>query len=397
MEAADYDAAELIFLELPSFRESDRMVSFRIPYLRAQELLHAAEEADTAYLPVAGLSETDVDRDHTVSMLLYQAAAEAFDELKDYEDSAALAQSCRDSIALEQTALKQADYDAAAQLLSEGSYSEAAARFAALGSFSDSEDMVLECRYRKALSLFHFLCSYDVSRISAKIAFSKDETSIFSLPESEALRLGSGCISELRAACGNDPTDVRLEEEPSESLTSLKEALTEYFVSLGNYADSASYPDRIEEETDYTREFFMLCETGDLYAASNWLLSYEGSFPERDVWKNLLITYLPYCANWSLYMGDPTLLPYTIGQKFECMSVSSRVLLTADSIVLRLAFGDDYTYTFDLSKLNESRSFMNSELDNGIYLAYINAPGHLAYQRFDSDWNLLSSCEYELS
>lgn len=395
MDAGDYDTAESIFVLLPSYRDSDTLAYSEIPYLRAKALMDAAEVGDLSALADAGYSEEELDERTTASSLLYSAAADAFDALGNYKDSAELAEGCRSSFENEQRKLLQIDYDAANALLAQKKYCEASLRFQDLGKYSDSEKMVLECLYQKAVALFHFLSSYDVSRISAHISTDPYEVSIFSIPKEEALRLGSGCIDELRAACGNDPSDIRLEDDTPEELQSLKDALTELFRSLGDYADSASYPDRISEETDYTREFFMLCGTGDLNGALDWLNSYEGDFPEKEKWEDLISLYLPFCRSWSLYLGDSTLVPYSIGQSFSCMSVSSRVLLSAKNAVLRLSFGSGNKFTFDLSAEPGETSFRNTEPDSGIYVAYINNAGHLGYERYDSDWKSLSACEYE--
>ncbi len=395
LEAGNYEQAETLFSHIPSYRDSKSLVSCRIPYLHAKELMDAAAAKDLSMLPAAGYSEKDLDDYTTVSILLYTAAADIFDGLADYEDSAALAEECRISVEKECKRLKQIDYDAAMELLTQKRYSEAAVGFKALGDFSDSADMALECHYQKAVALFHFLSSYDVSRISARITTDPNEVSVFSIPKDEAHRLGSGCIAELNIACGNDPADIRLEDDPPEELQSLKDALTELFLSLGDYSDSASYPERIAEETDYTREFYMLCGAGDLSGALDWLNSYSGDFPERDRWAGFLNLYLPFCRSWSLYLGDSTLVPYSIGQTFSCNSVSTRVLLSSKSAVLRLSFGSGNKFTFDLSAALGEISFANSEMDSGIYVAYINNAGHFGFERYDSSWNSMSACEYE--
>ncbi|MCR5137851.1 MAG: hypothetical protein K6C12_12330 [Oscillospiraceae bacterium] len=413
MKAGELDAAEEMLQEIPSYRDSNRLMNLQLPYLRACELMDAAKAGDESALADAGYSKGDINEENTVQMLLYTAAGDAFQALGDYEDSAARAAACRSAVEAEverleaeaakkraeELALKQAEYDRAAELLETGFYGEAAAAFEQLGDFSDSAEMITECQYQKALSLFRFLSAYDVSRISAKIGVGTDDYSIFSMPNSEALRLGSGCIDELRAACGGDPVDIRMEDEPSGNLVSLKDALTEFFVSLDGYADSEDYPAQIEEKTDYTKEFFMLCEAGDLYGAQQWLLGYGGVFPEREKWQQLLTTYMPYCGIWVLSSGDPNLLSKTYGGDFECMYVMSRVLLTKDeNLTMRLSFGDNNSLTLDLPVEYGDRGeirFVNRELMTGNYRVCINAIGHLTFERFDGDWNRMGASEYE--
>ena len=222
------------------------------------------------------------------------------------------------------------------------------------------------------------------------------EPSILSLSSEEALRLGSGCITELRSACGEDPTDIRLENKPTEQLIPFKDALLDLFNSLGDYKDAADFLYKIEEETDYTREFFMLCSTGDLRAASQWLQAYQGEFPDRNTWQHYLDLYLPYCADWVLYLGDSTLIPFSVGQSFSCDVVSTRVILDGKTAILRLSFGDSHSLTYDLpSELGETL-FINTESSQYGFMAAITNSERFAYMCY-SDGKLISSCEYELA
>lgn len=400
LESGDLEAAEQAFLDLSSYRDSRELQEKQIPYLKACALLEGARTADASMLSEAGHSPDDVKPDLTVSMLLYQAASEAFASLDGYRDSDTLYKDCLSGIEAEKQRLSeealqatQEEYDAALALLDGGCYSDARSRFIALSDFSNSADMAVECVYRKAVSIFQFLCRYDVSRIYASISTDPKQNTIFSLPSSEALRLGSGCVDDLRAACGEDPTDIRLEDSPGDNLKSLRDALIEMFQSLSDYSDAKDYPAKIEDETDYTRDFFMLCSTGDLPAAQTWLTQYEGAFPERDQWQSLLSLYLPYCGHWILYLGDETLLPYTLEQSFPCMSVSSRVILNRDSVVLRIGFGEGDTLTLDLPSEFGEAFFYRDDLESGIYMAALNN-GHFVYMRYDSNWQLISSSDY---
>ena len=396
----DLAAAEGAFSEIPAYRDSDEMVSYEIPYLRACRIFEAAQISDVSMLEEAGIDSGEITDDMTAAMLLYQEAADRFHALGNYRDSIDLEQRCQDGIKAEKSRLekeahdrKQQKYDTAMELLEAGSYAEASSQFRTLSGFSNSDEMVLECLYRKAVSLYQFVSRYDVSRIYASISIEPDQTSIFSLPADEALRLGSGCVEDLRAACGQDLTDVRLEDEPDSSLPTLKEALIELFRSLGEYSDSASFPTKIDSITDYTRDFYMLCSTGDLRAAKTWLNEFQGVFPDRDRWSGLLDLYLPYCGSWVLYLGDSTLLAYSVGQSFPCMSVSSRVILTEDDVFLRLSFGESASVNFDLPSNYGEALFVNKEPETGIYMAALNN-GHFVFMLYDSDWNLISSSDY---
>ena len=403
LHEGDLTAAQDLLSDIPMYRDSDTILNFEIPYIKADGLMAAAESGDSTMLETAGFTAADLKEDTTVSMLLYRAATDAFEALGDYKDSSSRAEECREKAEREARTLReqaeeelrrqhQETYDHAAPLLESGAYSEALSVFESLGDFSDSKKMVSECLYRKAVALFQFLSHYDVSRIYAAISNDPDETSIFSLSTAEALRLGSSFADELRAACGKDKSDIRLEDTPGANMTLLKDALTEMFLSLGDYADSASYPKQISEATDYTRDFFMLCSTGDLYGAQSWLYSFEGEFSDRDRWQGLLNLYLPYCGYWKLYSGSPDLLPYTIDQSFQALSMSSRVILTRDAALLRLSFGPDLEYNIDLPCELGDTMFI-SDRDSGFYMAALNN-GHFVYHRYDSNWNPLSSSDF---
>ena len=405
LHAGDLETAETVLSEIPLYRDSDTILNSEIPYLRASRLKDAADSGDADMLGEAGYSSSDLNSGTTARMLLYTSAQEAFESLGAYKDSAALAEACREGYAQEVQRLKdkaeaellrqnQETYDRALALLEEGSYSKALSLFENLDGFSDSKAMVTECRYRKAVSIFHFLSAHDVTWIFASISMDPDVTSIFSLPAEEALRLGSASVDELRASCGKDATDIRLEDTPTGQLAPLKDALKDLFLSLGDYADSASFPEQIEKVTDYTRDFFMLCSTGDLYAAKDWLDSFDGVFPDRERWENLLSIYLPYCGYWELYLGDSSLLAFTLGQDFTSNSLSTRVILTRDTAVLRLSFGDGLAWNVDLPGELGETLFINSDLDSGYYMGALNN-GHFVYMRYSRDWDsLLSSCDY---
>ena len=406
LRSGDLTTAGKLFSDIPKYRDSETVLNCEIPYIQAVNLMDAAAAGDQNMLEEAGFSSADVNDETTVPMLLYRSAKEAFSSLGDYKDSASRADECQEGIDREVRMLReqaeeelrqqnQEAYDHAAKLLENTSYSKALAAFEALGDFADSETMAVECRYRKAVSLFAFLSRYDVSRIFTSISMVPEGISVFSLPTSEALRLGSSFVDELRVANGRDKIDIRLEDEPAGNLTPLKDALTEMFNALGDYSDSASYPARIEDATDYTRDFFMLCSTGELQAAQSWLYEYEGEFRDREKWDELLDLYLPYCGSWALYSGDPGLLSYTLGQNFEALSATTRVILNKDSVILRLSFGDDQEYTIDLPSEFGETMFVNSELYYGIYMAGLNSNnGHFVYHRYDDNWNPLSSCEF---
>ena len=330
-----------------------------------------------------------------MEQLLYQAAIDQFEALGDYKDSRENIRRCREAIAAGQQARLQAAYDAAAQLLADGSYSLAREAFLALGDFADSADQAKEAVYRKAQALLHFLESYDTRGIYAAISLDPARGSTFTVSKDKALSLGSPFLQDLRNACGADDVDVNLVDAPDPALPAFADSLRELFRSLEAYRDSEQYLADIDVLTDYTRDFFMLCETGDLYGAYDWLQAYEGDFSDRELWLSRLERYKPYCAAWTLDLGDTTLLPMTIGRSEPCFDCSSRVLLSGDRAILRLSANDGEDYYVDLQADMDSVSFLKADDGVSNYLASITTVDHLAYMRYESSGSLRSSCEYQ--
>ena len=83
--------AEQILSQIPTYRDSNALLNQEIPYRQAVNLFNAAKESDTSQLESAGFSDADLNKDTTVSMLLYQAASERFVNLQDYKDAHSLA------------------------------------------------------------------------------------------------------------------------------------------------------------------------------------------------------------------------------------------------------------------------------------------------------------------
>ena len=81
----------------------------------------------------------------------YLSAAEAFEALGAYKDSADRAAQCRDQLVLLNEAALQEDYAAAQELLTQRRYSEAREAFLALGDYEDSAELANESLYQKAL------------------------------------------------------------------------------------------------------------------------------------------------------------------------------------------------------------------------------------------------------
>lgn len=391
LELGQFDEAEAAFSALGSYGDSARQATKNVPYQRALDLMARAEKDDAASLLLIGRSRTDLDDETSPAVLLYEAAEELFLELGNFRDSAQLARQCRQGMENSRRALKQAAYDEALRLLEERRYSEARAVFLRLADFEDSERMATEAVYRKALGLLDYLQNYDVRGIRAEISLEAGGTSRFALSVDRALALGDHCITDLLSACGEDFSDVSLTETPDEDLRPLADCVTELFTDLAGYRDSEDCLAAIAEATDYTREFYQLCQSGKLLEAYNWLTAYDGELADREQWLDALTLYQPYCQYWSLYLGDATIIALEAGQSGNCNAFVSQVSLSDGVATLRLDAGD---YAMELTAPMGSASFTLYENTVPHYLVSIGPSGRFAIMKYSGVGQLLSSCEY---
>ncbi len=310
----------------------------------------------------------------------YERAESAFLLLGDYEDSAARAAECREAMEKQHTAHLREQYDTAAALLETKSYRQARAAFLALGDFEDSADMAREALYRKARALYRFATEHDIKGFCASFSLEPNGEDLFYLPRERALALGSQGISDLQAACGKDAFRF-VNREESEQLQLLEDALAGIYGSLGDYKDSALQAERLPELADRSDEFFALCEAGDLPAAQKWLNAYSGPFADRDLWQKRLAMYLPFCGDWMLVDGDPTLLPMIRDEEGSCMAVRCEVVLREDGAVLRfLLHPEDSEGPAFAAEADETRFYL--EQGDLRYMALITDIGSLSIAKY---------------
>jgi len=390
-----YEQAAQAFSELGVYRDSVEQAEKNVPYQRALVILDRAEADDPSALGMIGHTRADLSEDLTAAMLLYQAALEDFQALDGYKDSAACIARCEAGLEQQQQALLQRDYEAAKQLLEQKEYSQARQAFLELGDYSDSADMADEAIYRKAYALYQFILNYDVRHFYADLSFSPDRGSTFILPKEAALAQGSQCVTDLRDACGGDLSDIQLADAPDQNGSSLSESVISLFRQLNGYGDSQTCIDGILDATDYTKEFYVLCETGDIFGAYDWLTAYDGDFADREQWLSLLELYKPFCAGWKLHGGDTTAIPLTVGRSQPCGDFSTRVLLSKDRAILRISANDGEDYFLDLYAEPGETRFADYPDDNTMYLLVITNAGRLSYMKYDGSGTLRTSCEYK--
>lgn len=321
-----------------------------------------------------------------------EQAESAFLRLGDYEDSAERAQACRDALEQLRAVQVREEYDAATALLESGSYSQARAAFLALGDYEDSADMAREAVYRKAQALTRFAEEHDVRELRAALTPDAEQEDLFSMPRERALALGSQGISDLQAACGKDPFHFVTRDGADVELLLLEDAVAELYRSLGDYKDSAELAERLPQLADRSAEFFALCQDGDLPAAQEWLDSHPLEFEGRQLWAERVALYLPFCGDWALADGDPTLLPLIYGTEGSCKTIRCSVHLTEDEAVLRILLNEDDKEGPELTAEPGKDRFYLQKGDLR-YMALITEVGNLSVAKY-TDTIVVSGVNY---
>lgn len=387
--SGEYEEALATFETLGDYLDSREMAEQGVAYLRAGELMLRAGQDDASALQSIGRTRSDLNEDTTAAMLLYEAAQKEYEALGDYKDSPEKAEACAAALVSEREALEQARLAEADALLAGGQFSAARVAYLALGA----EDKAQEAVYRKVSALTSYIEHNNILGVYASLSMEPDGRSVFSMSKDKALALGSQSVADLLACCGEDLVDLQLEDAPPPGLLPLDEAVRALIGSIEGYRDTARLLDTITEATDYTRAFYTLCENGDLVGAYEWLQAYDGEFEYREEWLGGLQFYIPYCAEWELYLGDATVIPMTVGNGEKCMVFRSRVLLKDDRATLRLSDAGG-TFSIDLYADLGSGRFTNEEVENVFYLCLINNYGRMAYFKYQNGGILASSCEY---
>ncbi len=393
LSVGEYDAAAIAFEALGNYRDSADQKEKNIPYEIALDIMDYAEKGSPKGLALIDVNPSSLKKDDNLSLILYQAAAERFASLGGYRDSVQNQQLCLDAINNIHNADLQEEYDKAAALLAERKFLEARDAFKALGSFSDSQEMAKEAIYRKALSLYNFMEENDIRSVYASISTDTQSPSCFSLSRDAALDRDEGFISLLKEACGQDKSDIALDDEVPEGFVPFQEALIGLFESLGDYKDSSAYIPKITDLCDYTKGFYTLVNGGDVKGAYDWLIAYEDEFENRDRWLELLELYMPFCDSWSFATGDTSLIPAAAGKSQPCKALTSSVVVGLDTVTLRIHITGDEEYDYQFTAEAGNTTFNNSDSQPYTYLAAISVLNRLAFMKYDSG-AMISSSDY---
>ena len=376
-----YDEARAAFSSLGNYKDSRLMAEKEVSYQEALKLMDLAEAGDEAGLVLIGVTRSSLSEDDNVAWILYKAAAEHFTALGDYKKSAENLAACRAAMnTLDESELK-AGYEAAQKLLSEQRYCQARDAFLELGEYKDSRDMAKEAIYQKAVSLFGFLENHDVKYLYAILSTDTDTESLASIPQEKALEMGSGYITDLKAAIGRDKEKISMEDTAPDGFMPYSDALIQLFESLGNYRDSRQYITKIQEICDVTREFFSLVGSGDVPAAFDWLSAYEDEFENRERWLELLELYRPLCGSWEFSGGSADFFTFLMPPEVKCSTFRSSVIISGldEKAVLHIVFQDDDSLTLDFTADPGIRDFALEDEDGQLYYVSLNNAGRLAF------------------
>jgi len=156
--------------------------------------------------------------------------------------------------------------------------------------------------------------------------------------------------------------------------------------------DTSSKPSSAEIATTInTEEFFSYCETGELWTAAKWLLEHEEEFPDREMWENAIMLYLPFCGTWKVYYGDSTIVPTSAGTQIRIEKMKANARITREEAVLHLSDVDENLFAIELfAPFGELPFFVETEMEiwqgKGVntydYTATITETGRLNYTRF---------------
>lgn len=381
LASGQYDEAKNAFELLGDYSDSREQAELNVSYIRASDLMKAAEENNDAALSIIGLKRSQLEDGQDASIILYESAANIFSSLGGYKDSVTKEITCRAIVDSYYEEKNRETYDSAKEFLEEKKYLKARGAFLALGEFDNSSEMASQCLYDRAFALLEYAKNNNVRNIYLKLSDSSDQNSIISMPGAALISLGSDSVLNLKNLCGDGGADLQYEDTAPDGFLPICEAIRNEFNMLGGYRDSSELAIEAEKAGDFTREFFTLCESGQLQAAAIWLDTYDDEFENRESYPSLLASFAPYCRFWELHSGDPTLIPLTAGIEGDSMMIKTLVSISERSIVLKV-------YTLDnreicsMNYLPDSKGFTFSADELTLYYAIISNQNLFSYSKY---------------
>lgn len=396
LSAGKYDMAQQAFAALGDYSDSAEQAQYNVPYEKAMYIMDCAGRDDVNGLLLMDMKRSELEENETVGVALYKIADSMFAQLGSYKDSAAQREAAQNAVSAHYAALVQAEYDAAMALLEEKSYLQARDAFLAMADYADSADMAKEALYRRALELYSITEKYSMRGVFSKISNDTGTDSLIYISEAAFAELGSNVSGEMRDVCRGDGVEIKIEDAPAQGFEPICKDVSRLFTELGDYKDSAAYVQKAIDAGDFTKPFYELCENGKLYEAYVWLSEYKDEFEAREAWNNVLQTYGPYCGNWELKGGDPTLIPMTVGVQAQCMYFSSAVVIKDYVITLHIYVNGDTNYPIELPLAAEGGRFSSNTDGVNTYIAALSNTGSFNYSRYNNYAisAQTNSCEY---
>lgn len=395
LQNGQYDQAKKAFADLGDYEDSREQAIYNVDYEKAKYVMQGAQNDSMDVFLALGMKRSQLAPDETVSVALYKAAMEMFAALPGYKDCDAQHDIAKAAIDQHYAALKQAEYDAAVALLEERRYLEARDAFAAMGDYQDCPELMQECLYLRACALTDLAEQYSLQGVYSALSSESTQASVIYISPAAFSQLGTVISTAFREILQN--VDIKLEEVPDSGFLPICSDISALFAALGDYKDSQEKIARLAELGDYTKPFYALCREGRLPEAYQWLDSYQEEFPGREQWLSALSTYIPYCGVWDLNLGDPTLIPMTVGVEFPCNSFRSVVIIQDYVITLRLYINGSSEIYIDLPLAEDGKSFVFNHDGMNNYIAALGHNGkfnYSCYNAFSQVPRLQSSCEY---
>lgn len=394
--AGKYDMAQEAFMALGDYSDSMQQALYEVPYAKAMYFMDCAANNDIEGLLLAGRKRSELAEHETVSVALYNEADKLLASLGDYKDSLQQRQVAQDAVQAHYDALKEAEYQTAKTLLDEKSFLTARDAFIAMGNYADSAELAKEALYQRAVLLYELTQKYYMRGIFSKISDSVDNDSIFYMTESAFSELGADAAADFRAVCQGDGVELVIQTPPSGDFVPVCSDISRLFTQLGDYKDSAEYAKKALEAGDFTKPFYDMCAAGQLYDAYIWLEAYEDAFDSKEAWLSVLKTYIPFCGNWEMSSGDPTLIPMTIGFQLPCGNFSSVVKIKDYVITLSIIANGNSEYPIELPLAPEGGRFSVNNDGINTYIANLSNKGTFIYSKYSSYAinSQTNSCEY---
>lgn len=394
--AGKYDMAQEAFMELGEYADSQTMAFYEVPYAKALYIMECARNDDIEGLLLMGRKRSELAEGETVSLALYNEADRLFATLGDYKDSLQLRTEAQDAVQAHYEELKKVEYDAAKALMEQKSFLAARDAFNAMGSYLDSAELSADVLYQRAVLLYEMTQKYSMRGIFSKLSTTRGTDSIIYISEKAFSDLGSDVSADFRDILYNDGVEINIQDPPSGKFVPICSDISRLFTELGEYKDSSEYAKKALEAGNFTKPFYDMCASGQLYEAYLWLDAYDYAFESKDAWLGVLKAYIPFCGSWEMSSGDPTLIPMTIGYQVPCGSFTSTVKIKDYVITLSIIANGNSEFPIELPLAPEGGRFSVNNDGINTYIAYLSNKGTFIYSKYSSYAinAQTNSCEY---